>query len=83
MKVSDAIALLTLMPADAILVGTDGPITKKASKGSVRLGVNIVDPVLSGFSEDELKREEWEFFLLGKSNIVILAMTQNSDGEDV
>lgn len=83
MLVRDAITLLQLMPQDAVLVGTDGPVTPRDNKGSARLGVQEVHPVLNGFSAPELKKEEWDLFLLKDSNIVILAMTRNSQGREI
>jgi hypothetical protein len=83
MLVRDAITLLKLMPQDAVLVGTDGPVTPKAPKGELREGPKEVHPVLNGFSAYDLKREEWDLFLLKDSNIVILAMTRNSRGQEI
>lgn len=82
MRVGDAMELLSLMPQDAVLVGTDGPIKATDDAGRARLGVKVVDPVLNGFSAEELRREEWDLFFLEKENVVILAMTRNSQGRE-
>lgn len=84
MKVSEAIELLKLMPQDATLVGTDGPIQQTDNPASARLtGIKIAEPVLDGFSAEEVKREEWDLFLLPQHDIVVLAMLTNSRGRAV
>ena len=83
MLVSEAIALLKLMPQDAVLVGHDGPMQSLQSKSSARFGAQVAEPVLNGFSAEEIRREKHELFLLEKSNIVVLAMTHNSEGNPV
>lgn len=81
MKVSEAIELLKLLPSDSVLVGTDGPLRRYADKGEYRPGIHTTDAVLAGFSAEEVRAEEFEFFLLEDSGIVVLAMTRNSAGD--
>jgi hypothetical protein len=83
MTVAEAIQLLSLMPQDAKLVGTDGPITPRDDRGSARLSVQQVNPILSGFNAEELRSEEWDLFTYEEEKLVVLAMTRNSLGREL
>jgi hypothetical protein len=85
MLVRDAIQILQGLPQDAVLVANSGPMVPEIGKGSFRPGALTLaeGALVDGFSAEELKREEHEFFVFERSNLVILGLVRNSEGTEL
>lgn len=83
MKVSALVAQLLLMPQDADVTVTDNPYMASAPKGMARDGqtADKSKHLLDGYTASELRGEQYESLFFESENMVVVAMVQNSKGD--
>lgn len=83
MKVRDAIKILETLPQDAHLVAST-EMQKTHGQGIFREGAPPeAEMLVDGFSAEELKKEDYEFFFFEKEGLVVLGIVRNSSGQTV